>query len=66
MAHAADAPFLTVLVIVLCLTAALAGLNAQQMTSKQVALLGILTALSAVLRALPDQAGSQPSLFCPF
>ena len=57
MAHASDAPLLTVLLIGLCLVAALAGLNAQQMTSKMTALLGILVALNAVLRALPGPAG---------
>ncbi len=57
MAHAADAPLLTVVLIGLCLVAALAGLNAQQMTSKMTALLGILVALNAVLRALPGPAG---------
>jgi len=57
MAHASDAPLLTVLLIGLCLVAALAGLNVQQMTSKLTALLGILVALNAVLRALPGPAG---------
>jgi energy-coupling factor transport system substrate-specific component len=57
MAHAADAPLLTVVLIGLCLITALAGLNAQQMTSKMTAMLGILVALNAVLRALPGPAG---------
>jgi energy-coupling factor transport system substrate-specific component len=57
MAHAGDAPLLTVVLLGLCLLAALAGLNAQQMTSKMTALLGILVALNAVMRALPGPGG---------
>jgi len=56
-AHAADAPLLTILIIVLCLGAAMATLGSGEMNSKTVAILGILTAVNAVLRAVPGPAG---------
>ena len=56
-AHTNDAPLLTVVLIVLCLTAVLANLTSRQMTSKLVAVLGILVAMNAVLRAMPGPAG---------
>ena len=64
MAHANDAPLVFVLVLVLCLAAVFASLTSQQMTSKLVALLGILTALSAVLRTMPDRQASTRSSCC--
>jgi energy-coupling factor transport system substrate-specific component len=57
MAHSADAPLLFVLLLLLCLGAVFTSLTGQQMTSKMVAVLGILTAMSAVLRAVPGPAG---------
>ena len=65
MAHAADAPLLTVLLVLLCLGAAFAGLNNRQMTSKMTAMLGILTALNAVLRALPGPGGFSALFLLP-
>jgi energy-coupling factor transport system substrate-specific component len=56
-AHANDAPLLTVVLLVLCLTAVFANLTGRQMTSKLVAVLGVLTAVNAVLRAVPGPAG---------
>ncbi len=57
MAHANDAPLLTVLLLGLCLTVVFTSLTAQQMTSKLVAVLGVLTALNAVLRMIPGPGG---------
>jgi energy-coupling factor transport system substrate-specific component len=57
MAHANDAPLLTVLLLGLCLTAVFTNLTGRQLTSKLVAVLGVLTALNAVLRAVPGPAG---------
>lgn len=57
MAHANDAPLLTVLLLGLCLAAVFASLTGAQMTSKLVAVLGVLTALNAVLRVVPGPAG---------
>ncbi len=49
----------------LCLAAVFASLTSQQMTSKLVALLGILTALSAVLRTIPGPAGFNANSLLP-
>jgi len=65
MAHATDAPLLFVLLVLLCLAAVFASLTGQQMTSKLVAVLGILTALSAVLRAVPGPAGFSAIFLLP-
>ena len=62
MAHASDAPLVFVLLLVLCLAAVFASLTGQQMTSKMVAVLGILMPLSAVLRAVPGPAGFNADL----
>lgn len=64
-AHTNDAPLLTVVLIALCLTAVLANLASQQMTSKLVAVLGILVAINAVLRAVPGPAGFNAIFFLP-
>lgn len=65
MAHAADAPLLFVLLLVLCLAAVFVGLTGQQMTSKLVAVLGVLTALGAALRAVPGPAGFSAVFLLP-
>ncbi|MGC8782104.1 MAG: ECF transporter S component, partial [Anaerolineae bacterium] len=65
LAHANDAPLIFVVVLVLCLATVFASLTGQQMTSKLVALLGILTALSAVLRTIPGPAGFNAIFFLP-
>jgi energy-coupling factor transport system substrate-specific component len=48
LAHAADAPVVTLL----CLIAILAGMESRALGAKQVALLGVLAAIGAVLRPL--------------
>jgi energy-coupling factor transport system substrate-specific component len=57
MAHAADAPLLFVLLVLLCLTVVFADLSGRQLTSKFIAVLGVLVAVNAVLRAVPGPAG---------
>ncbi len=52
-----EAPLLTVAIVVLCLGAILATLGAGTMNAKMVAILGMLTAANAVLRALPGPGG---------
>ena len=52
-----QAPLLTIVIVVLCLGAILATLGSGVMNSKMVAILGMLTAVNAVLRALPGPAG---------
>ena len=64
-AHANDAPLLFVLLLVLCLVAVLASMTGRQMTSKLVALLGILTALNAMLRTIPGPAGFSAMFLLP-
>ena len=55
MAHASDAPLLFILLLVLCLGAVFASLTGGQMTSKMVAVLGILV---GVERGAPRGAGA--------
>jgi len=56
-AHAQDAPLITIVLITLCLGAVMATMGTGQMNSKMVAILGVLTASNAVLRAVPGPAG---------
>jgi energy-coupling factor transport system substrate-specific component len=65
LAHGADAPLVFVLLLLFCLGAVFASLTGRQMTSKMVALLGILTALAAVLRAVPGPAGFNAIFLLP-
>jgi len=55
--HAQDAPVLSILLVALCLGAMLAALSSGVMNAKVVAILGMLTAINAVLRAVPGPAG---------
>ncbi len=57
MAHAQDAPLMFVLLVVLCLAAVLSSLSGRLMNAKLIAVLGILTAVNAVLRGVPGPAG---------
>jgi energy-coupling factor transporter ATP-binding protein EcfA2 len=61
LAHAADAPVVTLL----CLVAILAGLEVRGLGSKQVALLGILAAMGALLRPIPGPYGFSLLFFLP-
>lgn len=62
-AHAADAPFLVLALIGLCLVAVVANLMGGAMHARTVALLGILSAVNAVLRAVPGPAGFSAIFF---
>jgi energy-coupling factor transport system substrate-specific component len=61
LAHAQDAPVMTIVLVVLCLGAIFATLSStaidRRMNAKMVAILGVLTAANAVLRAVPGPAG---------
>jgi energy-coupling factor transport system substrate-specific component len=57
MAHAEDAPLIFVVLVVLCLAAVLSSLSAGMINAKLVAVLGVLTAVNAVLRGVPGPAG---------
>ena len=65
LAHAAEAPLSLILLIVICLGALLLKLSAGQKNTRTVAVLGILTAFSAVLRALPGPGGFNAIFFLP-
>ena len=56
-AHAQDAPLMTILIVVFCLGAILATQGTGEMNPKTVAILGVLTAVNAVIRAVPGPAG---------
>jgi energy-coupling factor transport system substrate-specific component len=57
LAHTQDAPLLFAAVVILCLGAALNSLSAGLLDVKLIAILGILTALNAVLRGVPGPGG---------
>jgi energy-coupling factor transport system substrate-specific component len=65
MAHAADAPLVFLALIVLCLGAVAANLASRQMNSKIIAVLGVLTAMNAVMRAVPGPGGFSAVFFLP-
>jgi energy-coupling factor transport system substrate-specific component len=65
MAHGGDAPFVFGLLILFCLGAVLGNLESRHFNSKMVAALGVLTAVNAVLRAVPGPAGFSALFFLP-
>lgn len=65
LSHAGDAPFFLIVLIVVCLGAVLVNLSAGTMNARTVAVLGVLTAFSAALRALPGPAGFNAIFFIP-
>lgn len=56
-AAVSQSPLLTIAIVVLCLSAILAMLGTGAMNARMVAILGVLTAANAVLRAVPGPAG---------
>jgi energy-coupling factor transport system substrate-specific component len=64
-AHAGDAPLIFILLITLCLLIVLADLEGQSLDSKTIALLGILSAINAVLRFIPGPVGFGAVYFLP-
>jgi len=64
-AHAGDAPLVFMLLIILCLLVVLADLENQRLDSKTVALLGVLSAINAVLRFVPGPTGFSAMFFLP-
>jgi len=65
MAHAQDAPLVFAVLVLLCLGAVLSSLSAGMMNAKLIAVLGILTAVNAVLRGVPGPAGFTLVLVLP-
>jgi len=65
VAHAADAPFLFLVLLGLCLAVVVANLETRRMDSKMVAVLGILVAVNSVLRLVPGPTGFSAVFFLP-
>jgi energy-coupling factor transport system substrate-specific component len=63
MAHAQDAPLVTLLLTLLCVVVVVANFTDHQMSARTVAVLGVLTAVNAVLRAVPGPAGFSAIFF---
>lgn len=63
MAHSQDAPLVTLALILLCVTVVVANLTSQRMSARSIAVLGVLSAVNAVLRAIPGPAGFSALFF---
>jgi energy-coupling factor transport system substrate-specific component len=63
--HAADAPLILFMVVVLCLGAIVADLETRAIDSKTVALLGVLVATNSLLRPVQGPGGSSFILVLP-
>lgn len=63
--HAADAPLILFMVVVLCLGAIVADLETRAIDSKTVALLGVLVATNSLLRPVQGPGGSSFILILP-
>jgi len=57
IAHAQDAPLVTLALTALVVVTVIANLTSHQMSARTIAVLGILTAVNAVLRAVPGPGG---------
>lgn len=64
-AHANDAPLMLIILVFFCLGAILANLGSGRMNSKMIAVLGVLAAMNAVLRAIPGPGGFSAIFFLP-
>jgi len=63
LAHAQDASWVTLLLTMLVVATVVANLTGRQMSARTVAVLGVLTAVNAVLRALPGPGGFSAIFF---
>jgi energy-coupling factor transport system substrate-specific component len=63
LAHAQDAPLVTLLLTLLCLVVVVANFTSRQMSARSVAVLGVLSAVNAALRAVPGPAGFSAVFF---
>ena len=62
-AHADDAPLVTLVLTLLCVVIVVANLTSRQMSARTIAVLGVLSAVNAVLRAIPGPAGFSAIFF---
>jgi energy-coupling factor transport system substrate-specific component len=63
LAQTQDASLITLALTMLCVVTVVANLSARQMSARTVAVLGVLTATNAVLRALPGPGGFSAVFF---
>ncbi|MGQ9492345.1 MAG: ECF transporter S component [Anaerolineae bacterium] len=63
MAHAHDAPIVTLTLTILCIAILVANLTSCQMSSRTIAMLGVLSAVNAILRAIPGPGGFSAIFF---
>ncbi len=63
IAHAQDAPAVTLILILLCVVAIVANLTSGQMHARTIAVLGVLSAVNAILRTIPGPAGFSAIFF---
>lgn len=63
LAHVQDAPSLTLILTLLCVVTIVANLTSGQMSARTIAMLGILSAVNAVLRTIPGPAGFSAIFF---
>jgi len=63
VAHSQDAPLITLILTVFAVVIVVANLTSHQMSARTVAVLGILTAVNAVLRAVPGPGGFSAIFF---
>ncbi len=63
MAHAQDAPLVTLLLTFLCVVLMLVSFGGGPMSARTIAILGVLTAVNALLRVLPGPAGFSTVFF---
>ncbi|HUS14612.1 MAG TPA: ECF transporter S component [Chloroflexia bacterium] len=64
-AHSSDAPLLLVLLVSLCLVVLFADLETRRLDARHVALLGIMVATNAALRAVPHPGEMSPAFVLP-
>jgi len=63
IAHSQDAPLVTLILTLLCVVIVVANFTSRQMSARTVAVLGVLTAMNGILRALPGPAGFSAIFF---
>jgi len=63
MAHTQDAPLIMLILTLLCVVVVVANLTSRQMSARTIAVLSVLSAVNAVLRAIPGPAGFSAIFF---
>ena len=63
IAHAQDAPSVTLILTLLCVVIIVANLTSRQMSARTIAVLGVLSAVNAILRTIPGPGGFSAIFF---